>query len=554
MTVTESSHDATVGQLPTAPPADDATNPSPAASAPALPAASIELSGRAEYTEMLAREGATLGLLGSIKAQAVDLDTVRAPVEICAVVDRSGSMRGAKLQLVKKALELLAREMLPQDKLGVVVYDQNVATPVKMVNMTKKNREDVLKAVDGIRPGGSTNLSGGLLTGMKEIMGKADVQQAAAVGRPQRPAAVAPGAHVDAAGGAASKTVWLFTDGYANNGLRTTPEILAAMDQLMGDDAPCNVYTFGFGAEHNEEMLKDIAEAGGGMYYFIDAPGTIPETLAECLGGLLTVLATDLTLTVTMAPDVKIVRNLSDPDQDVKDGRVAVFNMKDIFAEEEKDFVVEVKLDTCPLPQGDGSDVPKVVQPLATLQLSYTCMGGKQVSAAAVVRVDRVAAFADGERVADEVVDQQRNRVETANALREARREAAGGNAAAATLKLEEAKHHMRTSRTADTVVTYALQEDLDECLGMLKDRSKAAATTKVMQMQEMAHRKQRCAASKSAMAPPPARASACASTDGMRASRSPSTNGMQSAPKMKMKKMYKSKAQEMMCAKFGEE
>ena len=33
---------------------------------------------------------------------------------------------------------------------------------------------------------------------------------------------------------------------------------------------PASVYTFGFGADHDPDMLKAISDAGNGMYYFIE--------------------------------------------------------------------------------------------------------------------------------------------------------------------------------------------------------------------------------------------------------------------------------------------
>ena len=33
---------------------------------------------------------------------------------------------------------------------------------------------------------------------------------------------------------------------------------------------PASVYTFGFGDDHDPDMLKAISDAGNGMYYFIE--------------------------------------------------------------------------------------------------------------------------------------------------------------------------------------------------------------------------------------------------------------------------------------------
>ena len=51
------------------------------------------------------------------------------------------------------------------------------------------------------------------------------------------------------------------------------------------------MYTFGYGAEHDSELLNAIASAGNGIFYYIDNPDNIPESFCDCLGGLLSVTA-----------------------------------------------------------------------------------------------------------------------------------------------------------------------------------------------------------------------------------------------------------------------
>ena len=55
--------------------------------------------------------------------------------------------------------------------------------------------------------------------------------------------------------------------------LKTTPvqaEPISTLVQVEPKSATASVYTFGFGSDHNAEMLKEISDAGGGMYYFIE--------------------------------------------------------------------------------------------------------------------------------------------------------------------------------------------------------------------------------------------------------------------------------------------
>ena len=49
------------------------------------------------------------------------------------------------------------------------------------------------------------------------------------------------------------------------------------------------IYTFGFGSDHDEQLLSDIASAGQGSYYYVEKEDQIAAAFADALGGLLSV-------------------------------------------------------------------------------------------------------------------------------------------------------------------------------------------------------------------------------------------------------------------------
>jgi len=51
------------------------------------------------------------------------------------------------------------------------------------------------------------------------------------------------------------------------------------------------VFTFGYGSEHDANMLRAISDAGSGLFYYIDNVDCIPDSFCDCLGGLLSVSA-----------------------------------------------------------------------------------------------------------------------------------------------------------------------------------------------------------------------------------------------------------------------
>ncbi|XP_065174635.1 uncharacterized protein LOC135804642, partial [Sycon ciliatum] len=100
----------------------------------------------------------------------------------------------------------------------------------------------------------------------------------------------------------------LMTDGMANEGLSSQQDIIACLTQRgrsmlgsseLSDVVAASIYTFGFGADHNATLLQALSDAGNGVYYYIDTSEKIPESFADCLGGLLSTAAQNIYLEIT---------------------------------------------------------------------------------------------------------------------------------------------------------------------------------------------------------------------------------------------------------------
>jgi len=111
-------------------------------------------------------------------------------------------------------------------------------------------------------------------------------------------------------------------------------------------DSICSVHTFGYGSEPDPEYLKDIAEEGNGMFYKIDTANDIPLAFADCLGGLLSVVAQHIILTIESPKCVKISDVQSTYPSRVIDPRMKIeIHVEDIYSEEEKDFLVTMEME-----------------------------------------------------------------------------------------------------------------------------------------------------------------------------------------------------------------
>jgi Ca-activated chloride channel family protein len=104
------------------------------------------------------------------------------------------------------------------DRLSLVTYDTNVYLDFSLTSMSRTNKDKTKITISKLRDGSSTNLCGGLVRGMEEVVQSAGER-------------------------AQVQSVLLLTDGLANQGVRDTEGILAKMRELQdppvhGDVAP----------------------------------------------------------------------------------------------------------------------------------------------------------------------------------------------------------------------------------------------------------------------------------------------------------------------------
>ncbi len=206
----------------------------------------------------------------------------RPGVNVCFVLDRSGSMAGSKLALARYAVQRALTGLTPQDRFAIVTYDNRVETVAASALATDAAKHDALVALQTVDARGSTALHEGWSRGADALK-----------------------AHLDPAG---VNRVLLLTDGLANIG-ETDPAVLSAFAaDLRASGVPTS--TFGVGADFDETLLQSIADAGGGHFYFIERPEQIPDYMTGELGELLETVARGVEISVKHAPGL-IVQALS---------------------------------------------------------------------------------------------------------------------------------------------------------------------------------------------------------------------------------------------------
>lgn len=233
----------------------------------------------------------------------------RRPINLSLVLDRSGSMSGDPLRNAIKAAEQLVEYLKPEDYLSVVIYDDVAETLVSPQLVV--DQADIKAKIRGIRARGVTNLSAGWLMGCDLVQSQQTSEQL--------------------------NRVLLLTDGLANRGI-TDPQVLVntAKEQAT---AGIMTTTLGFGNRFNEDLLIDIAEGGGGNFYFIQSADDAANVFSIEMESLTSIAGQNLTVNLETKNQIQVEEILNKYPSKELDQGVEVF-LGDVYQVESKPLIL----------------------------------------------------------------------------------------------------------------------------------------------------------------------------------------------------------------------
>jgi Ca-activated chloride channel family protein len=210
-----------------------------------------------------------------LKAREI-LAADRKPANLTFVIDVSGSMEGdTRLGLVKQSLKLLLSELRDSDQVGIAIFGDKGAE--FMPHRYAKDREEILKSIEGLHTDGSTNLEEGLRVGYAMA---ARVFSANAINR-----------------------VIFCSDGGANVGATGSKEVLEGIAQQRRKGITLSSIGFGMGG-YNDDLMEQLGDKGDGHYAFVDTLEEARRVFVENLNGTLQVVARDVKMQLEFNPDV----------------------------------------------------------------------------------------------------------------------------------------------------------------------------------------------------------------------------------------------------------
>ena len=238
-----------------------------------------------------------------------ELGELRPPLWVVFVVDNSRSMeREGKLSQVKETIFFLIRNGLQaRDRIGLICFHESVWEVLDMILCDARGKETAMQSIEAMEAKGKTNLSAGLLTGLRMLT---------------RPSQLPPLSDAGAATSSppapdAARVLFLLTDDAPNRGITDEPSILSlsrdALEQakrthLKDSHTAPRVFSFNFGSHsmehHDHTPLRSLAQMSNGRYHAVDTASKIPNALALTVASLREACARNATLVMQCVPDI----------------------------------------------------------------------------------------------------------------------------------------------------------------------------------------------------------------------------------------------------------
>ena len=236
-----------------------------------------------------------LGFASNIEADSWK----REPLNLVAVVDKSGSMDGQPLAHVRASLRKILGQMNDNDRMSIVLYGDTSHVYLEPTNV-RDNREDILQAINAIQSAGSTNMEAGLRVGYDT-------------------------AFADAPCFKGKTRLMLFTDEQPNTG-RTDAQGFMGMAEEASRRG-IGLTTIGVGVQFGDALAAKVSSVRGGNLFFVANADDVKTVFEKQLDTMVSELAHDVRITMTPAAGAKITGVFGVPDNimtSAADGTISI--------------------------------------------------------------------------------------------------------------------------------------------------------------------------------------------------------------------------------------
>lgn len=201
--------------------------------------------------------------------------TADATVDLVCLLDCSGSMEGSKLAEVQKSLIYMIELMGENDRMSLISFNSQATILNTLRICTLENKRGRLRTkTKNLTATGGTNIVGGLKKALKMLSKRTTKNQVT--------------------------SIFLLSDGNDSYNLQGLDLIFDIYDSKIGD---YSINTFGYGTDHDPELMTKLADEKKGSFYYIEDLHTVADSFIDCLGLLKSSVGYSAVAKVTFCED-----------------------------------------------------------------------------------------------------------------------------------------------------------------------------------------------------------------------------------------------------------
>ena len=249
----------------------------------------------------------------------------RANIDLICVVDISGSMSGEKLELVKKTLKYILTILTENDRFSLVVFDDHGEQLIALKRVSEVNQALFNNVINVMNVRGGTCIDSGVSKALQDIKNRKYKNEIT--------------------------SIFLLSDGVDNVGSQALGVIQNSISKAKIQDH-FTISTFGFGKDHDANVMREIAKNNGGNFYFIDNLQSIDECFVDAMGILFSVVLKDIEVSLKLnnqAPfsDMRVKKTYGDMWKYNEETKVHQIKVKLFTKGQKKDYICEINLPPC---------------------------------------------------------------------------------------------------------------------------------------------------------------------------------------------------------------
>ncbi len=234
---------------------------------------SVNLNCKLSDRRLDSNQGSSQRQLAIALSAISTFDGNNAPLNLCLVLDHSGSMSGKPIETVKRAARDLVDSMYPQDRISVVGFDHKAKVVVE--NQPVDRVESIKEKIQSLQASGGTCIDDGIKLGLQEASKGKD--------------------------GTVSQ-LFVLTDGENEHGDNER----CFQFSRLATEYNMTLHSLGFGDSWNQDVLERIADAGGGTMAYIANPEAAGEEFQKLLRRVQAIGLTNAHLILQLAPHVRL--------------------------------------------------------------------------------------------------------------------------------------------------------------------------------------------------------------------------------------------------------